>query len=184
MTKSAATYNYKTISSPFIRTLETAAYFQTALLQKFGEASPGSNTGLLTNPNITVKLGATSSKIFTEGILVRDGVQKCMASWLDGKASSIDPDPTAAQLFALDGSYSEKSPGKKYKEGFSDVVQKHLVLPAQSGTAPPKQVIALISHSDGINTFLKLFGYKGQDLMDPCYCATVAVDIEAGQGQE
>jgi len=50
--------------------------------------------------------------------------------------------------------------------------------PAKAGTAPGKQVISLISHSDGINPFLKTFGWKDAPIENPGYCATFCVEIE------
>ncbi len=40
----------------------------------------------------------------------------------------------------------------------------------------------MISHSDGINPFLKLFG--GKQVEDPCYCATVAVELNINSSGE
>ena len=40
-------------------------------------------------------------------------------------------------------------------------------------------MIVLVSHSDGINPFLKLFAPDQQKLSKPCYCATIAVELSA-----
>ena len=59
----------------------------------------------------------------------------------------------------------------RYKRGFEEIIDNHV-----KTQTTEQQVIVLVSHSDGINPFLALFGANKID--DPCYCCTIAVELE------
>ena len=106
------------ITSPFIRTLQTAAYFKNGLI------GADYKKDLILNNNIVVKLGTNSGKIFSEGVLKKDGVDKTLANWMDCKPSTMQfvKDEGAVELYKADGSYTDSSASKRYTTGFKDIV--------------------------------------------------------------
>ena len=74
------------ISSPFVRTLQTAAYFHT------GIGCP--NPKLLLNNNIVVKLGKSSGKVFLKdgGVLATHGEKNTLKDWMDSNTLSLHDD--------------------------------------------------------------------------------------------
>ena len=112
---------FKLITSPFIRTLQTAAYFRN-----------GSGLGInefLLNPNIAVKLSRNSGKVFSEGVLAKDGDSKTLKNWMDlADTTTLVSDKLAANLFKTDGSYTDGDDfSKRYSAGVQDIVSKHFV---------------------------------------------------------
>ena len=71
------------------------------------------NLNILLNPNIVVKLVKSSHKIFTEGVLARDGPKKTLKNWMDRDVSKLGGtgemfhDEGAVALFKTDGSFQE-----------------------------------------------------------------------------
>uniref|UniRef100_A0A7S3CTL8 Uncharacterized protein n=1 Tax=Strombidium rassoulzadegani TaxID=1082188 RepID=A0A7S3CTL8_9SPIT len=118
--------------------------------------------------------------MFRDGIIFRDGEAKTLSHWMDCNPKDcpneavIVPDEGAAVLFKTDGSYQERASAPRYTQGYLDIVKRHLV---ERGDAPSHQVVAVVSHSCGINPFLKLFGHK-EGIQKPCYCCTIAVELE------
>jgi len=135
---------------------------------------------ILATPNIIGILDDKSRLVCKDGILGQEGPSDTINEWLENKIGSIKKDKDRAHLFEYDGSYVEQSSEERYIRGVQDIVLKHFVQPAKLGAAPEKQVITLISHSEGINPFLKMFGWKGAYIDNPCYCATFCVELEAG----
>eukprot|EP00356_Strombidium_inclinatum_P009435 CAMPEP_0170499880 /NCGR_PEP_ID=MMETSP0208-20121228/32957_1 /TAXON_ID=197538 /ORGANISM="Strombidium inclinatum, Strain S3" /LENGTH=89 /DNA_ID=CAMNT_0010777637 /DNA_START=298 /DNA_END=564 /DNA_ORIENTATION=- len=84
------------------------------------------------------------------------------------KELKLSPDEGAAQLFKTDGKTIDLGQ-KRYHKAYSDIVNRYLV----PETAPAEQVVVMVGHSCGINPFLKEFGYQGEALRSPCYCATM-----------
>ena len=88
--------------------------------------------------------------------------------------TKLTPDALAEKLFKTNGSYTDGDNfSKRYTAGVKDIVSKHFV---SDQNAPEKQVIFCLSHSDGLNSFLKVFG--APKIHDPCYCCTVAVELQ------
>jgi len=54
-----------------------------------------------------VKLGKSTSKVFTEGVLQKEGAQKTLKNWLDSKAGKLEKDTLAAEIFPDNGKYKD-----------------------------------------------------------------------------
>ena len=79
------------ISSPFIRTLQTAAYFGSSLISTHIPNSKKSKKELniICNNNIVVILGKTAKAVFKAGVLKTKGKKAVLKDWLDSMATSI-----------------------------------------------------------------------------------------------
>ena len=89
--------------------------------------------------------------------MAKDGDSKTLKNWMDlADTTTLVSDKLAANKFKTDGSYTDGDDFKKrYSAGVQDIVAKHFVSDENS---PEKQVIFCLSHSDGLNSFLKVFG--------------------------
>ena len=165
--KSGLFNNCKTtfISSPFIRTLQTCVFFGCGLTGQ-------SQIPIVTNNNIVVKLGSSSSSVFQKGILATTKFEKLNSQWLDGRLSAIQSDSGQAVLFKTNGTHKETSCKDRYLVGFTDILQRKMA------TLSETEVVILLSHSDGINSFLKSVGCTSIKLDDPDYCTTIAVKVD------
>jgi hypothetical protein len=54
-----------------------------------------------------VKLGKNTCKVFTEGVLQKEGAQKTLKNWLDSKAGKLEKDSFAAEIFHDNGKYKD-----------------------------------------------------------------------------
>jgi hypothetical protein len=54
-----------------------------------------------------VKLGKNTCKVFTEGVLQKEGAQKTLKNWLDLKAGKLEKDSFAAEIFPDNGKYKD-----------------------------------------------------------------------------
>ena len=165
---------FKMISSRFLRTLQTAAYFKNGLI---GEDT---KKDLYLNNNIVVELGTYGgdpSTVFQKGKLAQEGEERVLKNWMDCKPDTMRlvQDENAVKQFKTDGSYRDTNLTERYITGFQDIVQKHFV---EREDNPPHQVITCISHSCGIDPFIEAFRGKGKGVENPCYCCTIAVEIE------
>ena len=124
------------LSSPFIRTLQTCAYF--------GYGFSGGNTKcqIHANNNIVVKLNGGSKGVFKSGVLASCGPEATISTFMDSLCEKITPHDSTywQELYTPDGSYTENSCNDRYLKGFQDIIQK----------GKDKQVIFAFSHSDGI----------------------------------
>ena len=123
------------LSSPFIRTLQTASRFSTVLREKSGDHSAGR---IFVNNNISKTLSDDNKAIFTDGILLRDGGKHPYArdktlgvlkNWLH-KTEVLEADKHAVKLFEPDGQYvdrDEKEELARYEQGFSDIAMRYML---------------------------------------------------------
>ncbi|CDW91154.1 UNKNOWN [Stylonychia lemnae] len=153
----------KYIVSPFIRTLQTAAYLQFGITGK-------TDTTLITNPSICVKLAAKMKQDpLTKGTLAKYDLKKVISDYLDQKVGDIVSDALAK----LDRpTFPEETSKQRYIKGFKDIIQSHFI--EQESL---KQVIILVSHSDGINAFHGLNGDAGK-ISHPSYCCTLLHELQ------
>ena len=114
------------ISSPFIRTLQTAAYFQNSILTSLGCQNPDKET-IIVNKNISVKLGKESHKIFKDGILKKESSLKLLRIWLDSKVGKIEKDDNAITLFLEDGKFKDQRVSERYTKGIEDILKRHFL---------------------------------------------------------
>ena len=117
-----------------------------------------------------MKLGGTSSKVWTEGVYAKTKLQSLLQNWLDSKIQTIAKDEGAAKLFKTDGSHKETICKDRYLAGFADIINRNM------STLTSDKVVFLFSHSDGIGAFLKSVG-SAEKIEDLEYCGTVAVEI-------
>ena len=61
-----------------------------------------------------MKLGKSTSKVFTEGVLQKEGAQKTLKNWLDSKAGKLEKDTLAAEIFPDNGEWRKIN---KYQRG-------------------------------------------------------------------
>lgn len=54
-----------------------------------------------------MKLGKNTCKVFTEGVLQKEGAQKTLKNWLDSKAGKLEKDSFAAEIFPDNGKYKD-----------------------------------------------------------------------------
>eukprot|EP00347_Sterkiella_histriomuscorum_P023034 403336211 len=160
----------KIIVSPFIRTLQTAAYLSYGLNQN-------TKSQIITNPNICVKL-SQSMKMdpLTKGTFAKNDQRTLISKYLDQKLGSIVNDEMT-QL--QKPKFPELKSKSRYIAGFNDIIKNHIV----NCNKIDKQVIILVSHSDGINPFLSLNG-GDEKIKSPCYCSTLAHEIKVERNSQ
>ena len=106
------------ISSPFLRTLQTASYLISALKQQ-------SDLEILTYDNICVKLKNKYNKDpLIKGALATIERNKFINKYLDNKVKLIKKDEKC-QLKRP--SFPEEKSGLRYKKGFLDIIQNYFV---------------------------------------------------------
>ena len=84
------------------------------------------NRTITLNNNIVVKLGGSSHKIFTNGVYFSLGEKAAITEFCDGKITGFVKDKDAKKLFKVDGSFREQNSGKRYKDGFTDILTRRM----------------------------------------------------------
>jgi hypothetical protein len=67
--------------------------------------------------------------------------------------------------------FPEEKAKFRYVNGFKDIIANHIV-----NSQVQKQVIILVSHSDGINPFLSIHD-ANKTIKSPCYCCTICYEV-------
>ena len=103
--------------------------------------------------------------------------QTTRSNFLDNKVVGLTKDVNAAQLYKTDGSFREQSCKHRYRAGFQDILDRKMA------SLVGNEVMLLFSHSDGLDSFLKVMGYTGDPIKNAAYCTTVAVKVDRVEGQ-
>ncbi|CDW89685.1 phosphoglycerate mutase family protein [Stylonychia lemnae] len=155
----------KIISSPMLRTLQTAAYLANGLFEN-------NTSEIITNSQLCVKLKPGLKQDPLKKGTYKQKEQELISKYLDGMIKNIQQD----ELMNLSNpSFPEDNEvfNDRYLKGFKEIINNHFILDAEQSK---KQVLILVSHHKAINLLLKMYNKKLR-YNGPSYCATLGFRV-------